>query len=141
VSSNLITSLLGKLNAMLKKYQDQDILNLMRNAGNIKNELLNLVRNASRVCLRVPFSVVISGLIDVSRTRIFSNNCSSLIPLPCQQISMSSSQTRTHAENSLKLRVLEHSHSSIFFMQYVYQLFVLPVILTRAYNHSAWTFL
>jgi hypothetical protein len=53
VSSNLITSLLGKLDTMLKKCQDQDILNLMRNAGNIKNELLNLFRNSSRVCLHV----------------------------------------------------------------------------------------
>ena len=27
----------------------------MRNQGNIKNELLNLFRNASRVCLHIPF--------------------------------------------------------------------------------------
>jgi hypothetical protein len=140
VSSNFITSLLGKLNATLKKCQDRDIVNLMRIAGNIKNELLNLFRNALRVCLHVPFSVIISDLIDVFRSgtlRIFSKNCSFLIPLPCQQISMSSSQMRTHAKNSLKLGVLEHSLLSIFFMRYVYELFVLPVILTRAYNHSA----
>jgi hypothetical protein len=66
VSSNLITRL-GKLNAMLKKYQDQDILNLLRNAGNIKTELLNLFRNSSRVCLHVSFSVIISDLIGVFR--------------------------------------------------------------------------
>jgi hypothetical protein len=60
-------ALAGKFFERSKKRQDQDILNLMRNAGNIKNELLNLSRNASRVCLRVPLSVIISGLIGVSR--------------------------------------------------------------------------
>jgi hypothetical protein len=54
MSSNLITRLLGRLNATLKKCQDWDILNLMRNQGNIKNELLNLFRNVSRVCLHAP---------------------------------------------------------------------------------------
>jgi hypothetical protein len=126
VSSNLINSLLGKLNATLKKCQDRDILSLMRNPGNIKKELLDLFRNASRVCLHFLFCVIISGLIDVSRSRtlrIFSTNCSSSIPLPCQQILMSSSQMRTHVKNLLKLRVLEHSLSLIFFMRYVYELF------------------
>ena len=132
ISSNLISSLLGKLNATLKKCQDRDILSLMRNPGNIKNELLNLFRNALGVCLHFPFFLIIYGLIGVSRRRtlrIFSKNYSSLIPLPCQQILMSSSQMRTNAKNLLKLRVLEHSLSSIFFMRYVYELFVLPVML------------
>jgi hypothetical protein len=66
VLSNFITRL-GKLNATLKKCQDQDILNLIRNAGTIKNELLNLSRNSSLVCLHVPFSVINSGLIGVFR--------------------------------------------------------------------------
>ena len=70
VSSNLITSLLGQLNAKLKKCQDWATLNLMRNQGNIKNELLNLFRNVSPVCLHVPFFVIISGLIGVFRSII-----------------------------------------------------------------------
>jgi hypothetical protein len=127
IFSNLITSLLNKLNSMLKKCQDRDILHLMRNQGNIKNGLVVLFPN---VCLHVPFSVIISGLIGVSRNgtlRTCLTNCSSLIPSLCQQILRSSSQMRTHAKNSLKLRVLEHSLSSIFFMRYVYKLFVLHV--------------
>jgi hypothetical protein len=141
ISSNLITSLLSKLNSTLKKCQDQDMVHLLRNQGNIKNELVALFPN---VCLHVPFSVIISGLMGVSRSgtlRTCLTNCFSLIPLPCQQISRSLLQMRTHVKNLLKLRVLEHSHLLIFFMRYVYELFVLPVILTRAYNHSAWTFL
>ena len=65
--------------------------------------------------------------------KTFSEDGSSLILLPCQQISMSSSQMRIHAKNLLKSRVLAHSLLSIFFMRYVYELFVFPVILT------AWT--
>jgi hypothetical protein len=54
ISSNLITSLLNKLNSTLKKCQDRDILHSVRNQGNVKKELLNLFRSASQVCLDVP---------------------------------------------------------------------------------------
>jgi hypothetical protein len=66
VLSNITTSLLGKLKATLKKYQDRDIPNLMRSQGHIKNELLILFRDASQVCCHAPF-FVISGLIGVFR--------------------------------------------------------------------------
>ena len=59
--SNVTTSLLGKLKATLKKYQDRDILNLIRSQANIKNELLTQFRDISQVCHRAPF-FVISGL-------------------------------------------------------------------------------
>ena len=52
---NVIISLLDKVNAMLKKYRDWDILNLMRNQRNIKNELSSLFRNGSHVCIHTPF--------------------------------------------------------------------------------------
>ena len=144
--SNVTTSLLGKLKATLKKYQDRDILNLIRSQANIKNELLTQFRDISQVCHRTPF-FVISGLISVFRSimkcgsRTLSTSCSSSIWLPCQQISRSSSQMRTHARTLLKLKVLERSLLSIFFMRYVYDLYCTPVILTWEYNHSAWTFL
>jgi hypothetical protein len=53
--SNVIISLLDRVNAILKKYQDWDILNLMRSQVNIKNELLILFRNGSWVCIHTPF--------------------------------------------------------------------------------------
>ena len=55
VSPDVITSLPGELNAILKKYQDWDLLNQMRSQGNIKHQLLTIFRNASRVCLHAPF--------------------------------------------------------------------------------------
>ena len=135
VSSDVITSLSGKLDATLKKYQDRDLLNQMRSQGNIKNQLLTIFRNASPVCLYAPFQSVISGLIGVfrciveGRVRTFSKSCCFSIRLSCQQMSRPLSQTRTHTRRLLKLQVLERSLSSIFSMRYVYELFVLPVIL------------
>jgi hypothetical protein len=127
VSSNVITSLLGKFNVTLKKCQDWDILNLMRNQGNIKNELLTLFRNASPVCLHPPFFFisVLNGIfrnIVKCSLRTFLKSCLSWIQWPCQQMWRSSSQMRTLAKNLLKLRVLERSRLSIFFMLYVYEL-------------------
>ena len=132
MSSHVITSISGELNATLKKYQDRDVLNQMRSQANIKNQLLTIFRNASPVCLHAPFYSVISGLNGVFRSivkggsRTFSKSCCFSIRLPCQQMSRPLSQTRRHTRNSLKLQVLERSLSSIFSMRYVYELFVLP---------------
>jgi hypothetical protein len=82
--SNVTTSLLGKLKATLKKYQDRDILNLIRSQANIKNELLTQFRDTSQVCHCAPF-FVISCLMSVFRSivkcssRTFSTSYSSSI--------------------------------------------------------------
>jgi hypothetical protein len=52
---DIIISLLDRVNVMLKKYQDRDILNLMRSQGKIKNELLILFRDGLGVCIHTPF--------------------------------------------------------------------------------------
>ena len=129
MSSDVITSLSGKLDATLKKYQDRDLLNQMRSQANIKNQLLTMFRNASPVCLYD--SNLLSGLIGVFRgivkrsSTTFSKSCCFSIRLPCRQMSRSLSQTRRHTRKLLKQQVLDCSLSSIFSMRYVYELFVL----------------
>ena len=60
--SDVIKSLSPELDAILKRYQDRDILNQMRSQGNIKNKLLILFRNVSPVCLRAHSDLLSLGL-------------------------------------------------------------------------------